>query len=169
MTPHWDSFGNRFRFQFAQLIFERMETLETNIDELLKIWAANNVAFMDGAKPLFSNAKQLLQAINDCSYGAVAWKELHLTYEHDADYMSPLWKTSTYTIYARNPLQVITNMAENSEFNGKWDVALFEEYTQGDECWYSNLMSGSWAWRTAVTEFCYSGVVFGLITVGQTR
>jgi hypothetical protein len=153
--PNWDSFGNRFRFQFAQLAFERMEMSEANINDLLKIWAANNVAFADGADPIFESADQLLQAIDDCLYGAVAWKELHLNYEHDMQDDLPSWKTATYTVYARNPLQAITNMAANSEFDGKWDSVPFEEYTGHDERRYSNLMSGSWAWRTAVIRFIW--------------
>jgi hypothetical protein len=149
--PHWDSFGNRFRFQFASLVYERMQASEANINDLLMLWTANNVAYHDGAEPVFENIKEIHKVIDDSSYGPTSWEKLVFRYPPDAvDDNSPKWKSQPYIVHTRNSLRVVEAIAGNPEFDGRWDYAPFEDYDRNGERQYSHLMSGQWAWDMAV-------------------
>jgi hypothetical protein len=132
-----------------------MQASVGTINKLLKIWAANNIAFFDGAEPVFTNAEELHSAIDESTYGGAAWREVEFHYDGHVDEDSPPWKKATYTSHTRNTFEVVKNMVESSEFRGKWDHTPIEEYTRGRERRYSNFMSGQWAWREAVSiSFC---------------
>jgi hypothetical protein len=128
-----------------------MQASAGNINQLFKIWAANNVAFFDGAKPVFANVEELHSAIDGSTYGGAAWRELEFKYDGHVDDNSPPWKKATYVSHTWNTLEVVKNMAASSEFRDKWDTVPIEEYTEGHERRYSNFMSGRWAWQEAVS------------------
>jgi hypothetical protein len=129
-----------------------MEASVGNINKLLKIWAANNVAFFDGAEPIFANVEELHSAIDDSTHGGAAWRELEFKYDGHVDDHSPPWKKATYISHTRNALEIVKNMVASPEFRDKWDTTPMEEYyTVGHERRYSNFMSGRWAWREAVS------------------
>jgi hypothetical protein len=120
-----------------------MQTSKENIDELLRIWAANNIAFHDGAEPIFKNTDELYQAIDDCSYGQAPWEPIHICYTGHTDAQSPVWKTCEYVVHTRNALTVMENMLSSHDFDGHWDYVPFERYTDDRTSrLYSHLMSG---------------------------
>jgi hypothetical protein len=150
-TRHWDSFGTRFRFEFANLVYARMQTSVPNIDDILFIWAANNIAFHDGADPVFRNADEVYRAIDECSYSDVSWTNVQFRYDGAVDSRTaPRWKSQEYVLHTRDSLKLVENLAGSADFNDYWDYVPFEEYLGDDDRRYSHLMSARWAWKTAV-------------------
>jgi hypothetical protein len=136
-----------------------MQTSATNIDDILYIWAANNVAYHDNASPLFENADDVYRTIDRCSYGDVSWESAHFRYDGVVDpRTSPRWKLQEYVLHMRNSLKLVENMAASADFDGHWDYIPYEDYLPDGDRRYSHMMSARWAWRTAVS-LCYCFVI----------
>jgi hypothetical protein len=129
-----------------------MQTSVANIDDILYIWAANNVAYHDAAEPVFRNADEVYRAIDGCSYGDVSWTSVQFRYDGDVDpRTAPQWKSQEYVLHMRDSLKLVENLAASADFDGYWDYVPFEEYLGDEDRRYSHLMSARWAWKTAVS------------------
>ena len=63
---------------------------------------------------------------------------------------SPSWKRADYVVHCRNAWKVIHNMFGTKEFDGKFDITLYQEYLPNGSVCYSNVMSGEHAYKQAV-------------------
>jgi hypothetical protein len=149
----WGSFGNRFRFEFAQLTYERIQASKSHVDDILRLWAAHNTAFNNGSAPVAMNQGEVECMIDECTHGECPWEMLTFKYAGPITSRSPRWKQQEFVVYTRNALAVLESMAASSDFDGKWDYTPFKEYVQENmDRRYSHVMSGRWAWRQAVSS-----------------
>ncbi|KAA1477476.1 hypothetical protein DENSPDRAFT_587684 [Dentipellis sp. KUC8613] len=147
-TEDWTPFADRPSFEFAELVFEKMETSAGDIDHLLKVFAAK--AMLDGGGGgLFKDHNELYAAIDSIQHGDIPWKTFKVRYCGPVTLQSPSWQRTTYIIHARDARAVAEQMIGDPDFDGKWDYIPFEEYTGPEERRWCNVMSGQWAMNKA--------------------
>ncbi len=101
--------------------------------------------------PIYKEHKALLDAIDAIKYGEANWKTFNVRYRGPLTPDSPAWQRETFTIHARDTLTVAEILASCPDFDGKFDYVPYEEYLSHDCRRVSNLMSGQWAWKQAVS------------------
>ncbi|KAI1783345.1 hypothetical protein LXA43DRAFT_903762 [Ganoderma leucocontextum] len=147
----WWPFDSRPKFEFAVWNFKRVQTSKDEVNDLLRIVAAQKALETDDpdAYNMYKNSDDLLNTIDATPYGDLPWTCFHLTYTGPITPDTPAWKRQTYIIYTRNPLRVAEQITASSDFLHTWDDRPYEEYT-GPECRrFANLMSGRWANKKA--------------------
>ena len=123
-----------------------------HIDDLLQIWATS--LLKHGEDPPFKDHRDMYKKIDDIKKGDVPWKEFSIIYTGEKKPVKdkiPTWMDDRYTIYYRDPHQVVKDMLKNPDFKDEIDFGpVKESNTDGDRL-YGNFMSGNWAWRQAVS------------------
>ncbi|KAH9918786.1 uncharacterized protein B0H18DRAFT_957786 [Fomitopsis serialis] len=141
-------FENRPAFQFAELIFKKIQASQGNINDLLRSLAAYNVT-QGGSDPPFEDAAELYETIDAIPYGDAPWTTFTVQYSGPVDEESPSWKRTEYVVHCRNSRQVAHNMIGNEDFTGQFDTTPYQEYITPGKVSFSNTMSGQWAYRQA--------------------
>ena len=149
--PTWAPFQGHPEFEFAELIYKKMQCSAGDIDNLLNLWAAHNIN-NGGGDPVFSNAEKMYEAIDSITHGDAAWESFSVHYPGPITPNSPSWQLNTFQVHCQNTHNVVHNMLNNKDFNGKFDYVPFQEYTDPQTSRYSNLMSGQWAYAKAVSD-----------------
>lgn len=132
-----------------------MQASEEDINALLRIEAAKRAfdSGTDGTKgAFFENAQDLYQTIDSIHHGAASWTSFSIAYTGPPDPDTP-WKHVKYPVYTRNSLTVLKNMAASPDLDGKWEYRPYEKYVGENNREFSNLMSGRFAYKQAVSEF----------------
>ncbi|KAI1786865.1 hypothetical protein LXA43DRAFT_897215 [Ganoderma leucocontextum] len=148
----WWPFNNRPHFEFALWNFKRVQTSKDEVNELLRILAAQK-AHETGdpdAYNMFRTSDGILETIDAIPHGELPWTTFHIRYTGPITPDTPAWKRQTYVIYTRNPLRVAEAMARSTDFFHTWDYRPYEEYTAPDCRRFANLMSGRWAYKKAL-------------------
>ncbi|KAI0711740.1 hypothetical protein C8Q76DRAFT_769461 [Earliella scabrosa] len=173
-APDWWPFKNRPHFRMAEWNFEKVQTSQGDVDELLRNLAAQK-ALETGdpsATTMYKNAQEMLDTIDAIPYGDVAWTTFHIKYTGPVTPNTPAWKLKTYEIHTRNPLEVAEHIAGCADFINGWDYTPFEETTAEDCQRFSNLMSGTWAWKKAdllSTNAAYHGTMLTPVIIGADK
>lgn len=152
--PHeeqWAPFESRSSFETAELLFEKVEMSKGEIDRLLQIWAAHDVELGREPHTPFKSHKDLFGTIDEIDITRLSWQAFNIRFIGEVDDDSPSWKRERYTIYTRSTLDVLRSMLQNPQFDGHFDYRPFEEYVGPNQRQWSNLMSGTWAWKQAVS------------------
>ncbi len=161
-THDWWPFANRPQFEFTEWHFEKVQTSRGDLNQILRIHAAQRVLETGDvhAHAMYDTADDMYNTIDEIPYGDAAWTTFQLRYTGPVTPHSPAWKHKTYTVYTRDALQVAENMAASPDFDGRWDYVPYEEYNGPDSRRYSNLMSGTWAFKKAVSvvQICRLGL-----------
>ena len=145
-------FADRPSFEFVELAFEKMQVSKGDLDQLLHILAAKNVADGHAEQPaIFENTRELLETIDDIPYGDATWRAYKVRYTGPIDPDSPPWMRRTYTVHMRDTLVVAKQLVTSDDFKGKFNTRPFAEYLLNGARMYSDLMSGQWAYREAVS------------------
>ena len=154
----WWPFESRPHFEFAEWHYEKVQTSRGELNDILRTHAAQR-ALETGdphAQPMFESADDMYSTLDSIPYGEAAWTTFKVKYIGPITPHTPAWKLKTYTIYTRNTLRVAENIAACKDFDGRWDYVPYEEYS-GPGCRrYSNVMSGTWAFKKAVSTSSYS-------------
>ena len=131
-----------------------MQTSKDEVNKLLRILAAQKALEMGkpDAYNMFRTSDEILESIDTIPYSELPWTCFHIQYTGPMTPDMPAWKRKIYIIYTRNPLRVTEAMACSADFLHTWDYQLYEEYTAPDCRRFSNLMSGRWAFRKAVSD-----------------
>ncbi|KAH7904691.1 hypothetical protein BJ138DRAFT_1236212 [Hygrophoropsis aurantiaca] len=145
----WSPFDDRPSFEFAELMFEKIEASREEVDSLLKILAARCVLDESGAEPMFNSSRDLENTINEIPYGETPWTSFNVRYTGVVTEHSPSWKRAVYTVHTRNSRSAALNMAASADFEGKFNYIPYEEYTGPNRRQWSDLMSAQWAWKQA--------------------
>ncbi|KAI9069864.1 hypothetical protein FKP32DRAFT_1558895 [Trametes sanguinea] len=142
----WRPFPDRPSFEYAELVFEHAHLSEGTVNALLKILAAKHVVDgMPDYSTIYASYEDIEAAIDAIPYGDLKWRTFAIRYSDPIDADSPSWKRTVYYLHARNTLQVAESLSASPDFDGKFDVAPYEEYI-GENCrQVSDLMSGQWA------------------------
>jgi hypothetical protein len=148
-TDGYAPFENRASFEFADLLYKKVQLSSGHINTLLQIWNAHCIVQGGGSAP-FESVQHLHDVIDSIQVGDAPWEAFELRYSGPVDHASPQWKRESYYIYARNTHTVAQNMLGSRDFRDKFDYAAFEERNLSGKRKWSNLMSGTWAWRQSV-------------------
>jgi hypothetical protein len=99
-------------------------------------------------------AKELYTTIDSIQDGIAPWSTYTFTYNGPKPAGSvPAWMTETYELNAWNVLHVLESQLADRDFNGLCDYIPYKEFDpQGNQVW-SNLLSGEWAYREAVSSW----------------
>ncbi|KAH9912325.1 uncharacterized protein B0H18DRAFT_1088486 [Fomitopsis serialis] len=141
-------FENRSAFQFAELVFTKMQVSQGSINDLMRTIAAYNVT-QGGGDPPFEDADDLYQVIDVIPFGDAPWESFVVRYTGPIDEDSPSWKQAEYVVHCRNARQVAHNMIGNEDYNSKFDTTPYQEYPAAGVTRFSNVMSGQWAYKQA--------------------
>lgn len=125
-----------------------------NLDELLKILTAAKVLETGDptATAMFNSADELLKTIEAIPFSELPWTTFHVKYTGPVTPTTPTWKLQTYVVYTWNPLQLAEQMAQSADFFHTWDYIPYEEYLSEECRTFSNVMSGRWAFKKAVSN-----------------
>ncbi len=157
----WAPFHDRPTFEFAQFAFEDARLSKGKVDQLLRILAAKFV--VDGLpdyQPPFNDYQEILSAIDDIEYGEAAWRTFAVRYQGPVTPASPAWQRETFYVHARDTLRAAENLTASPDFDGQFDYVPFEETTPANGRRVSNLMSGMWAFKQAVSVLHYAVVTY---------
>ncbi|KZP08510.1 hypothetical protein FIBSPDRAFT_901232 [Athelia psychrophila] len=144
----WGSYESRAHFELAEFLYKENQMSAGNIDKLFKIW--DNHASATGGEVPFANHKDLYSVIDATTVGDVPWQSFKLKYSGPLpDEDVPAWMGDEHEVWFRDPRQLLQNLLSNSDFEGEFDYAPFQEYDEKNKHRYQNLMSGNWAWRQA--------------------
>ena len=138
-----------------------MQASEEHIQKLLDIEAAKRALRDDGDGTdgaFFESPKDLYETIDAIPYGEAAWKTFTISYTGPRDPDAP-WKHEKYVVHTRNALEVLEDMADCPEFNGKWEYVPYEKYVGQNNREFSSLMSGRFAYKQAVSTFNFHCVI----------
>ena len=120
--------------------------LAGNIDQLMKIWAA------DGAKcgevPPFLDHKDLYRTIDATPLVDIPWQFFVTSYEGKIPQEGevPSWMTAKDTIWFHNPRLLVHNILSNPDFKDAFDTSAYQEYDTDGNHRYCNFMLGNWSW-----------------------
>ncbi|KAI0706396.1 hypothetical protein C8Q76DRAFT_771056 [Earliella scabrosa] len=125
----WAPFPDRPTFEFAEHLFEKMETSEGDVKHLLDILRARDV--LHGAEdlpPFFESVAQYHAAIDAIAHGETNWQSVALRYTGPVGTNAPAWKRRTYVLHYRDALAAVRAMASSADFEGKFHTTPFEEH-----------------------------------------
>ena len=127
---------------------------QSQINQLLDLWAASLRALDPNAVPPFANYQALLSKIDRISHAQAPWNRFKINYTGELpENDPPAWMKEDYIVWYRDALDVVKNMLGNPDFNGEFDYVAYKDYTEDGNRKYQNLMSGEWAWRQSVRQF----------------
>jgi len=101
----------------------------------------------------WKSAKELHATIDSIQTGSAPWKTYKFRYTGPKPTTPPRWMEEEYELNLRDILKVFEAELLSPEFKDESDYAPYMEFDpQGNRVW-SNLMSGDWVNRQAVTFF----------------
>jgi hypothetical protein len=156
----WTPFRSRSQFELAEFLFKREQMLAGNIDDLLKIWAAEAAA--SGNEPPFQNHTDLYDTIDAIPVGGVPWQHFEMSFDSPQPETDvPLWMEQTYEVYFRDPHQLSFNMLADPTFAKDFDYTPMQQFDCHGSRRYEHFMSGDRVWIQAVcTLFMFGNTSF---------
>lgn len=146
----WDPFDSRAEFDFAWFHFMKEQTSASGINTALDIWAASLLPF--GADTPWKNVDELYSTIDSIQLGDTPWKTVKVRYTGPLPAgQAPKWMTETYEFCFRNTRQVLHQQLASPNFKNKMNYVPYRQFNPRKQRVYSNLMSGDWAWKQAVS------------------
>jgi hypothetical protein len=145
----WSPFCSRAGFELAELLYKKAELSQSNVDELLNIWAATLAPH--GDEPPMSGYRDLHAQIDAIDLGFVPWKSSTVQYQgqRPENSAAPSWMDQDYHLWYRDPRKVIHNILANPGFSGTLDYIPYRDF-RGGKRHYCDFMSGDWGWNQCV-------------------
>jgi hypothetical protein len=151
-TPDdWSPYEDEVQFRTAELLYRRVEMSQTNIDELMELWALT-MAKHDDLGP-FQSYQHMYDTIDATRLGDAPWKCFEATLDHEAGPNALSWQTSSYEVWFHDPDVVISNMLDNPDFHHQFDYTPYVELDKLEKRRWSDFMSGNFSWRHSVSFF----------------
>lgn len=147
----WSPYGNRLEFEMADFLFTKSQSSSREIDFLMDAFTAFGYEF--GTTPPFTDHADMYNVIDSTSLGDAPWSSFTAQYAGplpDGSREVPLWMSTKYDVWCRDPHVVLQNILANPDFKDGIDYSPYREFASGKRR-YTNLMSGNWAWRQAVS------------------
>lgn len=161
----WAPFEDRLSFDWAQYHYVKLQSSESEINEGLNLWLASIIKYKSNGDVPWNSAEELYDTIDSIQAGDTPWKTYTFTYKgHKPDGIAPQWMEQEYELNTRDILAVVEQQLATSEFDGKFDYTPYQEFGPTGERVWSNLMSGHWAWREAVSSFYFLMLKLRVVT-----
>jgi hypothetical protein len=145
----WAPFNDKVQFELADFLFRGAELSASKVDTLLDLWTQSLYEF-DAPGPM-KDHRELHTLIDSSTLGDVPWQCMVTTFNKDTRNASP-WTQTAYEIWYRNPEIVVSNMLDNPDFDGQFDVRPYIDLDEHQKRRWSNVMSGNVAWRHSVSR-----------------
>ncbi len=132
---------------------------QEKIKHLLEIWASSILQATQGesAGAPFNSPSHLFKVLDAIPLGEVPWRCFTISYDGPRPEGSvPSWMTQKFEVWFRCPRKTIHSILANPEFKNGFNTAPYREYTPDGKRKYTNLFSGNWAWRQAVSGLLLS-------------
>lgn len=136
-------------FELADWMFTRSQLSRSEVDFLMEAFAA--FGYEAGLDPPFSNTADMHNHIDAIPLGDAPWQCIKARYSGPLPEDAPPWMNEEYEIWCRDPRTIARIMLNNADFKSEFHTAPHREYTPQGERQYTDLMSGNWAWRQAVS------------------
>lgn len=151
----WAPFEDRIAYDFAQYHYVEVQSSADEISRNLDMLVANSMKHSHNREASgpngWRNTKDMYTTIDSIPVGDVPWKTYKFRYTGPKPSTPPQWMLNDYELSVRDIVSVLEQQLSTSEFDGQIDYVPYEEYDpQGDRVW-SNLLSGLWAGREAVS------------------
>ncbi|KAH9032556.1 hypothetical protein EDB84DRAFT_1561952 [Lactarius hengduanensis] len=153
----WSPFGDRLEYEWAHYHYIRLQSSAGDIQRGLDLWRATVMKYQTDHNSCngvpWKSTAEMYGTIDSISAGGVAWTTYQFSYDgpRPTSGTLPRWMQETYDLNVRNVLSVFEEQLASKEFDGKFKYTPYEEYDKKGSRVYSNLMSGSWAFREADT------------------
>lgn len=157
----WHPFGSRAEFDMADFHFTEAQHSEPEINRSLDILAAHLLEH--GAEPRWNNAKELYTTIDEIQAGDAPWQVVKIRYNgpRPDNGPAPKWMDETYELCTRDSRKVLHNQLATTDFKDQFTPSPYRHFDANGTRVFSNLMSGDWAWKQAVS-FQYNSIDTGL-------
>ena len=110
----WFPYRNQIEFEVADFIFRRNEMPQSQVDDLMNLWAAfcqlNNL----DASPPFTNHQDLLDTIDSTPDGSIAWDCVKVSYCGNMPEEPPSWMFQEYEVWFRDAKKVVEGIMSNN-------------------------------------------------------
>jgi hypothetical protein len=147
----WNPFNNRAQFEIADFLYRRNQMSGVQIDELFDLWAACGD---NGTEPPFASHNDLYETIDSIPLGDLPWICFTVKYNgHLPDGEPPTWMTTEYEVWCRDVRLLMRGQLANPDFNGQTDYTPLQTFGPTGKREWSNVMTGNWAWKQAVSYF----------------
>lgn len=155
----WQPFSNRLEFDFAHYHYIQLETSQSKVNTALDHWRAATIAALgsdsDSGNPRsapWRSAEELYATIDSIQAGGAPFITIHLQYNGPMPAINPpAWMTATYELCVRNSRLVLQQQLQNPEFSTQFEAVPYQQFDSTKDRVFSNLMSGDWVWRVAVS------------------
>lgn len=133
----------------------RLQSSSSEILEGLDLWHAAVIkheserSTSDGVP--WRNADALYETIDKIQAGDAPWRNFKFSYTGPKPTTPPCWMEETYELNVRDALLVLEQQLATSNFDGQTEYVPYQEFNAEGNHVYSNLMSGHWAFREAVS------------------
>lgn len=151
---NYSPFKDRIQFETADFLYTRNQMSAGHIDFLSLLWAASLAKHDDS--PPFGGHRPLYETIDAIPLGDVPWDSITLNYK-DKEMLpddAPSWQKADYDVWYRDPRLIVQNMLANPDFKDEFDYTPVREFLpdkDGGGLRHKNFMSGTWAWKQAVS------------------
>lgn len=146
----WAPFESQLQFEAADFVYRTSHLSHSKIDTLLDLWAASLLEH--GDTPPFADHKHLFDTIDAIDFGNLTWQSVKCRYMGERPSSNvPPWMDVEYEFCYRDVHQAARNMIGNSGFADELDYTPYREFDEKQGRRYSNVMSGDWAWKQAVS------------------
>lgn len=151
MTQTWEPFDDRPTFEFAELVIEKMQTSQGDINALLEKLAAKAKLCGSSDPPIYRDYDAILKDIDDIKLGLAEWDTWSVGWKSPTDAQSRPWKHKRWFVHARNARELFASQLSNPDFMSGFDPVPFAEFKADGQRQYKNFMSGMWANEEAVS------------------
>jgi len=148
----WDPFHNRAQFEITDFLYSRNQMPGTQIDVLFDLWAASG---NDGTEPPFASHDDLYETIDSIQLGDLPW--ICFTVKYNGlfpDGEVPTWMMTEYEVWCCDVRLLMHGQLANPDFDGEIDYSPLQTFGPTGKREWSNVMTGNWAWKQAVSDFC---------------
>ena len=147
----WDPFHNRAQFEIADFLYRRNQMPGTQINILLDLWAASGD---NGTEPPFANHDDLYDTIDSIQLGDLPWICFTVKYNGPLpDGEVPTWMSTEYEVWCRDPRLLMRGQLANLDFDGEIDYSPLQTFGPTGKREWSNVMTGNWVWKQAVSDY----------------
>ncbi|THU92773.1 hypothetical protein K435DRAFT_829595 [Dendrothele bispora CBS 962.96] len=136
-------YEKRTSFELADLLYRREQMSGGNINELLRIWAADS-----DRDPPFANKADMLETIDTTIVGDIPWQCFTLSYDSPLPDKPEPWMKKKFEVYYRDPRLLLQQQLGSRDFVGEIDHAPKKVVDQNGRV-FENFMEGQWIWQQA--------------------
>lgn len=115
-------------------------------DSFLRLWSIHNPE----KEPPFTSHDDMHAVIDAIERGIAPWECFKVKFDGERPVNPPGWMDDEFDVWYRSPREIVHQLLANPELAPGFSYAPYQEF-QNEERRWSDVMSGNWAWRHAVS------------------